>query len=89
MRFDWDPAKHERNRQQRGFGFDFAALIFGGQTLEWPDDRQDYGEARVRTIGEADGVVIHVVYTDRDTVRRIISARLANKKERSRWQASR
>jgi uncharacterized DUF497 family protein len=89
MRFDWDPAKHERNRQQRGFGFDFAALIFGGQTLEWPDDRQDYGEARVRTIGEADGVVLHVVYTDRDTVRRIISARLANKKERSRWQASR
>jgi len=89
MLFDWDPAKHERNWQQRGFGFDFAALIFGGQTLEWPDDRQDYGETRVRTIGEADGVVLHVVYTDRDTVRRIISARLANRKERRRWQASR
>jgi uncharacterized DUF497 family protein len=89
MRFDWNPAKHERNRQQRGFGFDFAALIFRGRTIEWPDNRQDYGEARVRTIGEAGGVVLHVVYTDRGNVRRIISARVANRKERSLWQASR
>jgi hypothetical protein len=28
MRFDWDPANDEWNRQERGFGFDFAALIF-------------------------------------------------------------
>ena len=51
MRFDWDAVKSERNRQGRGFGFAFAALIFGDVTLEWPDYRRDYGEVRHRAIG--------------------------------------
>lgn len=89
MRFDWDFAKSERNRRERGFGFDFAVLIFEDDTIEWPDDRRDYGEARVRAIGEVDGLVLHVVFTDRGDVRRIISARVADKKERNRWHASR
>lgn len=89
MRFDWDLEKGERNRRERGFGFDFAVLIFEGDTIEWSDDRRDYGEARVRAIGEADGLVLHVVFTDRSDVRRIISARLADRKERNRWHASR
>ena len=89
MRFDWDPAKNGRNQQERGFGFDLAALIFKGETIEWPDDRRDYGEMRVRAIGEVDGVVLHVVFTDRGDVRRVISARLADRKERDRWHASR
>ena len=89
MRLDWDLGKSERNRQERGFGFDFAALVFEGGTTEWPDDRLNYGEARVRAIGEADGLVLHVVFTDRGDIRRIISARLASRKERDRWHASR
>ncbi|MDB5559467.1 MAG: hypothetical protein JWQ36_2401, partial [Enterovirga sp.] len=28
MEFDWHTAKSERNRAERGFGFDAAALIF-------------------------------------------------------------
>jgi uncharacterized DUF497 family protein len=88
MRFDWDPAKDERNRQERGFGFDFTALIFEGDTIEWPDNRRDYGEARVRAIGEVDGLVLHVVFTDRGDVRRIISARMAHRKERLLWRAN-
>jgi len=51
--------------------------------VEWPDDRQDYGERRVRAIGEVNGVVLHIVFTDRGDVRRIISARVANKRERN------
>lgn len=89
MLFDWDSAKSERNRQERGFGFDIAILIFEGDTVEWLDDRRDYGETRVRAIGEVNGVVLHVVFTDRGDVRRIISARVASKKERSQWHASR
>ena len=89
MLFDWDSAKSERNRQERGFGFDIAILIFEGDTVEWPDDRRDYGETRVRAIGEVNGVVFHVVFTDRGDVRRIISARVASKKERNQWHASR
>lgn len=89
MLFDWDSAKSERNRQERGFGFDIAILTFEGDTVEWPDDRRDYGETRVRAIGEVNGVVLHVVFTDRGDVRRIISARVASKKERNQWHASR
>ena len=88
MNFDWDSAKSERNRQERGIGFDFATLIFEGGTMEWPDDRRDYGEARLRAVGEVDGIVLHVVFTDRGDKRRIISARVANRKERNQWYAS-
>ena len=88
MIFDWHDEKHERNLRERGFGFDLAASIFEGVVLEEIDDRKDYGEIRVRAIGEADGNVLVVVYTDRREVRWIISARLANRKERDRWLAS-
>jgi uncharacterized DUF497 family protein len=81
--------KDEWNRSQRGFGFDVPALIFEGATIEWPDDRQDYGEVRVRAIGEAEGMVLHVLFTDRGEVRRIISARLADRKGRVRWLTNR
>lgn len=87
MEFDWHDAKDARNRQERGFGFDFAAQIFMGRVLSQVDDREDYGEVRVKAVGEAGGVVLVVVYTDRDDVRWIISARKANRKERALWLA--
>ena len=87
MKFTWDGGKSERYFQARGFGFDFAALIFSGSVQESPDTRKDYGEFRFRAIGEAEGFVLVVIYTDRGDVRRIISARLANRKERSLWHS--
>ena len=86
MDFTFDSAKSDRNRSERGFGFAFAARIFLGRTVELVDDRQDYGEVRVKAIGEISGTVYVVVYTDRDTGRHIISARPANRKERALWQ---
>ena len=87
MDFEWDEAKSKANLAGRGFGFDFAALVFEEPTLEQIDSRQDYGEVRIRAIGGVGGHVLSVVYTDRGHVRRIISARLANRKERSQWQS--
>ena len=85
MEFDWHDIKSARNLEARGFGFDFAAQIFFGRVLTKVDDRADYGEVRVKAIGEVDGTVLVVIYTDRGDVRWIISARLANKKERDLW----
>jgi uncharacterized protein len=85
MDFEWDEDKHYRNFSERGFGFDFAALIFDGPVIEKTDSRRDYGESRVVAIGEAEGLVLAVIYTDREEVRRIISARRASKKERAEW----
>ena len=92
MVFDWDDAKDEATRAERGFGFADAAGIFLGRRVEWPDTRRDYGEVRMITVGEADGLFYTVVYTDRQDVdgqhvRRLISARLANRKERTAWRA--
>ena len=85
MRFAWDRRKSADNLRIRGFDFGFATLIFEGPTLERVDQRRDYGETRVIAVGLAQGLAVTVVYTDRaepgGMVRRIISARLSNRRE--------
>ncbi|GJD34220.1 BrnT family toxin [Methylobacterium aerolatum] len=93
MELEWDDAKDADCRARRGFGFADAAGIFLGRTVEWVDTRRDYGEVRVNAIGEWDGDFYTVTYTDRQqadghSVRRIISAHLAHRKERRAWHAS-
>lgn len=89
MRFSWDARKGTANLAARGFDFAFASLIFDGPTLERVDDREDYGELRTIAIGLADGLHLTVVYTDRpgprETIRRIISARRSNRRERTAY----
>jgi uncharacterized DUF497 family protein len=87
MIFEWDEAKSRRNLRERGFGFDHAATIFVGPTLERQDNRHDYGEIRIQAIGHAGNDILFVVYTDRGDFRHIISARVASKKERRVWQS--
>ena len=87
MEFEWDEAKHERNSALRGIGFDHGAMIFEGRVVERLDDRQNYGEVRIRAVGVCGTQILHVVYTDRDEVRRIISVRSANLQERAAWQS--
>lgn len=89
MRFAWDPEKHAQNVLARRLGFEFAALVFDGPTLEHDDERIDYGERRVIAIGVAGDLYLTVVFTDRvepsGIVRRIISARRSSKNERQAY----
>ena len=90
MTFDWDPEKSDENFVRRGFDFAFAALVFASTYVEVDDTRRDYGERRVVALGVADGIPVTIVFTDRvgderAIVRRIISARLSNRKERRRY----
>jgi uncharacterized DUF497 family protein len=87
MEFGWDPAKHEKNLQERGFGFDYAARIFEGPTIEAADNRREYGETRVKAIGSVEGRVITVIYTDRPGLRWIITAWPASRQERRIWRS--
>jgi len=48
--------------------------------LESIDARTEYGEIRIQAIGAAGEDILFVVYTDRDQVRRIISARRGRQK---------
>jgi uncharacterized protein len=61
VEFGWDLAKHQRTRRERGFGFDYAIRIFAGPTFEAFDRRHDYGEERIRAIGEIDGRIYVVI----------------------------
>jgi len=93
MRFEWDPEKSEANLKERGFDFAFAVQIIDSPTLEKRDRRRDYGEVRMVAIGLADEIALTTVFTDRiaddgETVRRIISARRSNRRERKAYQAA-
>jgi uncharacterized DUF497 family protein len=91
VRFSWDARKSTQNLRERGFDFEFATLIFEGPTLEREDSRRNYGERRVIALGDAAGIGLTVVYTDRAGVgdrisRRIISARVSSRREREAYK---
>jgi uncharacterized DUF497 family protein len=84
---EWDGAKNLQNIAKHGVSFELAQRIFDGPVLTWIDDRRDYGEQREVSIGMVDGVlVLTVAHTDRSGVRRLISARPASRRERSRYE---
>lgn len=86
MEFEYDEDKSQANLDNRGFDFVFAARVFNDEAcVEEIDDRFDYGEDRFKAIGMIDEMIYVVVYTPRDGSIRIISARLANKAERKRY----
>jgi uncharacterized protein len=85
--FEWDEAKSQDNLEKRGFDFEYAARIFqAGDRLEYEDRRHHYGERRMVAIGEIESEILFVVYTWRGTSRRIISARLASRRERDAYR---
>ncbi|MBC2773645.1 BrnT family toxin [Rhizobium sp. AQ_MP] len=87
MGYEWDAAKNAANQIKHGISFDEARLIFEGDVLTGVDTRRDYGETRQVSIGAIQTlIVIVVVHTDRNGVTRIISARLANRRERQKYR---
>ena len=83
MEFEWDENKNRLNFEKHGIDFNLAKTAFDGEIVTKVDGRFDYGEIRQVALGEVEGRVLFVVYTERGDVIRIISARKANKKERN------
>ena len=81
--FEWDENKRLLNYEKHGILFDDVCRIFDGFVLKRPDDRFDYGESRSIGIGDMDGLVVVVVFTEREGGIRLISARPANRDERA------
>lgn len=84
--FDWHDAKSDQCLRDRGFSFADVLPIFAGELFEKVDDRKDYGEVRIRAGGLIGDVPFMVVYTQRDDVTWIISARCMHDKEWHRWR---
>ncbi len=86
MLFEWDDEKERVNID--GLDFSTAALVFGDpDRIERYDIAHSVNEDRYITIGQIRGVaiVVLVVYTEREEAVRIISARLATKREKEAY----
>ncbi len=83
MQFEWDEEKAALNLKKHGVRFETAALVFCDENrIELFDAEHSSEEERYNTIGLVDNILF-VVYTERKSRIRLISARPANKRERS------
>ena len=88
--FEWDTRKNASNVTKHGIDFRDAAKAFEKGTVSRVDDRKDYGERRINSIGDMGSgkvVVVNITHTQRDQKTRIISARRATSVEKKIYQA--
>lgn len=87
MEFEWDEGKRQTNLIKHGVDLLDALLIFEGPVYSYEDDRIDYGEKRMVSIGYADEQLYVLVYTDRGAARRVISVRKGGRRDERKYQA--
>ncbi|MEE9391316.1 MAG: BrnT family toxin, partial [Planctomycetota bacterium] len=83
IEFEWDPEKAVRNLGKHGVSFEEAASAFGdSRSLTIPDPEHSIGEDRSILLGmTAIGQLLVVVFVESGPAERIISARMANRRE--------
>lgn len=90
--FSWDTRKAIRNFDKHGVSFEEGATVFADEdALDWEDLEHSQTEIRFKRLGKSGiGRMLIVVYTMRghkngkETIR-IISARIASRKERKAY----
>jgi uncharacterized DUF497 family protein len=94
LKITWDENKNEVNKTKHGISFETAQFVFDDPLLFSQQDRFVNGEERWQAIGLVGGTSLLVVahpwidYENEEHIR-IISARLASKTERRRYEDSR
>lgn len=88
--FEWDAAKATRNLAKHGVRFEEASTAFYDHlSMTIPDPIHSADEARHVLIGQSNtGRVLVVVHVDRGERIRLISARIASRKERRQYEES-
>ncbi len=86
--FEWDAGNLDKNRLGHGVECDETEQVFANHPrLLMPDEKHSAVERRWRMLGIADeGRLLHIVFTMRGNLIRIISARGMNRKERSYYE---
>jgi uncharacterized DUF497 family protein len=88
LTFEWDSDKAQINLSKHGVTFEEAATVFGDMLSATIPDPQVTDEERFVTLGRsATGRLLVVVHTDRGGSIRIISARVAERRERRAYEA--
>jgi len=86
MPVEWDEEKCRANLEKHGLSFDDSWQVLAGDTITILDERYDYGEDRLITLGRLAGRVVVVVHVSRGENTRIISMRKANAREQEIYQ---
>jgi uncharacterized DUF497 family protein len=73
MKFEWDETKSRKNVAKHGLSFEDAEQVFSGPCVTFEDDRFDYGEERLITLGLLAGRLVVIAHSPRDEGTRIIS----------------
>ena len=81
MQFDFDSGKDATNLSKHGLSLAAAAELSWDAALVWIDDRADYGEVRMVALAPIGDILYFVAFVDRESTRRIISLRRANRRE--------
>ena len=82
---EWDDDKAELNWKKHGIRFNVAARIFLDENkFEDYDELHSDDEDRWKVVGKVRDVLV-VIYTERGEKYRLISARLANKREEEEY----
>lgn len=86
--FEWDPRKAASNIKKHGISFDEASTVFGDPlSLLMADPSHSQEEQRFLVLGMSAQVRLLVVaFAERPPRTRLISARLATRQERNRYE---
>lgn len=87
--FEWDPPKATASAQKHGVTFDEASTVFGDPLSSvFADPGHSLGEERLVLIGRsARDRILVVMFTERPSGVRLISARPATRPEREAYAA--
>jgi uncharacterized DUF497 family protein len=90
LNFEWDREKAKSNLGKHGISFEEASTVFGDPgSLTIPDPVHSGMENRFVTLGSSHrGQLLVVVHTERGDNIRIISARVASRRERRNYEES-
>ncbi len=88
MYFTWDPVKAQANERKHGVSFEEAKTAFGDPlSITVVDERHSVTEERLVLFGRSEpGRLLAVMHTERGAAIRIISARMATRRERREYE---
>ena len=90
LHFTWHDAKNESNKKKHGVSFEEAQTVFfDASAMEFFDSKHSHNEDRFILLGRSftfRTLMICHCYRGKDETIRIISARKATAKERSKYQ---
>ncbi|MCZ7593196.1 MAG: BrnT family toxin [Kiritimatiellae bacterium] len=86
--FDWDGGNRDKNRKHGVHGWESEQLFFNKPLVILDDSKHSIAEQRYAAFGQTDGGrKLVIIYTMRNSLIRVISARDMDRKERQFYES--